>query len=71
MLQIKYHLEVIICLCYDEGKYSRFQFRCPGKFHLKPVKGLENSNLQTYPMEFYSFMEDLEFYIHPSPNGIA
>ena len=34
---------------------------------LKPIKAQENSNLRTYPMalEFYSFWENLEFYIHP------
>ena len=30
-------------------------FRSPGKFHLKPIKALENSNIQTYPNEILFF----------------
>ena len=37
------------------------------KFHLKPAKALGNSKLQTCPMETYSLMEGLEFYIPPPP----
>ena len=48
----------------SKWKYG-FQFRSPGKFYLKPIKALDNSNVRTYPMEFYSFREDLQFYIHP------
>ena len=42
-----------------------FQFRSPGRFHLKPIKAMENLDLPTYPMELYIVKESMEFNIHP------
>ena len=50
---------------YNEWKYD-FQFRSPEKFHLKLVKGLENSNLWTYPHEILFSQKGPEI-LHPTP----
>ena len=51
----------IMCLCKVMNGRT-FQFRSPGKYYLKSLKTLDNSNLQTYPMEFYSVRKCLEFW---------
>ena len=46
----------LILYGYDKWKYG-LQVILPGKFHSKPIKALENSNLWTYPMDFPFFQK--------------